>query len=365
MGPDFIVRGRVVGDLASLARDKGKPIVDSNQQPSVQVASDYSYGLLFKERSPVDVVGGEGRFEIKNLLPGKVSITAAKRTVTVELVDAVTDVTIDLAQRQPTPRMRQVILRFVGPDATLAPAGQLEVNIGDNAKIGAPINKRVSIEDGMVRLDAYADGYVSYAARNIVGYWFADGVVNVTPGDGPLEHDVEIVPAGAVRGRVLNADGSPASNGVHISTTIRYHYSPQHWTRTGINNVPVDVQGEFFLSPLPFSADNDYLIRASRGHEQAASLPVHVDEEHVSPEVELRFSPAVSASGTVVGADGKPRGGVEVKLLFKNGSAENAYSPGTQTDAQGRFTFEGLSTGIGEYWARIEDEKRQPRARRN
>ncbi|HWA97642.1 MAG TPA: carboxypeptidase-like regulatory domain-containing protein [Pirellulales bacterium] len=361
VGPDFIVRGRIMGDLASLRHDAGRPIVESNQQPSIQVASDFSYGLLFTNRSPVDVIDGEGRFELKNLLPGQLSVTAAKRTVTVNLETPVTELTIDLTGKPPVPQMRPVVLRFVGPDPTLAPTGQLEVNIGDHAKIGAPINKRVNIEDGAVRLDAYADGYVNYAARNIVGYWFADGMVTVTPGDGPLEQDVEIVPAGAVRGRVLNANGSPASNGVHVGTKIRYHFSPQRWTTTGINNVPVDVQGNFFLSPLPFGADGDYVIVASRGHEQAVSAPVRVDEQHISPQVEIRFSPTASASGVVVGTDGAPRGGVEVKLWFRNGIADTIYSPGTQTNAEGRFTFEGLSTGVGDYWATLDGASRPPR----
>ena len=107
--------------------------------------------------------------------------------------------------------------------------------------------------------------------RNIVGYWFADGVVHVTPGKEPLEHEVEIVPAGAVRRRVLNRDGTPAAVDVRVGTRVEFHYSPQRWTSFGINNVPVDLQGEFFLSPVPIGADKDLVICASRGHAERTS----------------------------------------------------------------------------------------------
>ncbi len=116
------------------------------------------------------------------------------------------------------------------------------------------------------------------------------------------------MPAGAVRGRVLNRDGTPAADDVRVGTRVEFHYSPQRWTSFGINNVPVDLQGEFFLSPVPIGADKDLVICASRGHENALSRPVRVDAENVSPVVELRFSLTQSASGLVVGPGGDPRG---------------------------------------------------------
>ena len=305
LGPDITVEGRITGDLSKLARDKGRPIVNFNQQPSVQVSPEGSYGLFFSGKANVEEVNGEGRFEITNLVPGKVAINAGKHTVEQELTSPRTEVVIDLDQPLPVPVMRHVQLRFVGPDAGFFPTGQLQFYIGDRTKVGEFINKRADIVNGVVDLDAYADGYVSYSARNIVGYWFADGVVDVTPGDGPLVHEVEIVPAGAVSGRVLNVDGSPALGDVRVGTRVEYHFSPQRLTTFGLGNETVGTAGDFFISPIPLAADNAIVIVASRGFEHAVSVPVRVDAEHVSPSVDLRFLSHAIGRGRSRGAGWK------------------------------------------------------------
>ena len=46
-----------------------------------------------------------------------------------------------------------------------------------------------------------------------------------------------------------------------------------------------------------------------------------------------------------------------MNLSFRHPDAGTLYSPGHRTDAMGRFTFEGLSTGVGEYWATIDRGK--------
>ncbi|HEY4312235.1 MAG TPA: M56 family metallopeptidase [Pirellulales bacterium] len=355
IGPDFAVRGRVTGDLSKLARDKETPCVDFNQQPSVQVSPDFSYGLLFSGKANVEVVDGEGRFEITNLVPGKVAITASQHTIEQEVNNPRTDVVINVDdQPQPVPIMRHVQLRFVGPDTGLFPVGQLQVIIGDRSKIGETINRRVDIENGIVDLDAYADGYVSYSARNIVGYWFADGMVDVTPGEGTLVHDVEVVPAGAVSGRVLNADGTPAVSDVRVGTHVKYRFSPQRWTSFGLGNETVGTAGDFFVSPIPLGAENAIVIVASRGWEHAVSMPVRVDAEHVSPSVELRFFPTQSAFGEVMGADGKPRANVPLRLSFRNPAGGTDYLMTWLSGGQGQFKFDDLSTGVDAYWVRIE-----------
>ncbi len=52
-----------------------------------------------------------------------------------------------------------------GPDAGLAPTGQVEVFIVDPSKVGETLTKRINIENGVVNVDAYVDGYVSFSAR--------------------------------------------------------------------------------------------------------------------------------------------------------------------------------------------------------
>ncbi|MES1213588.1 MAG: hypothetical protein ABUL64_03295, partial [Singulisphaera sp.] len=356
VGPDLRIRGRVIGDLAKLAREKDKPIIRYNQQPSVQTSPDMSYGLLFQGKATVEISDDGGHFEITGLIPGPVWVTAGQRIQEFKPTEPLTDVTIDLDAVESKPTMRRVVIRFVDPQEKLSPTGRVRLYVGSRERLGLGSEKRVDIHDGAVEVDSYAPGYVHYDVDNVVGYWFQSGAVDVQPGEGAVEHNVEILPAGAVRGRVLNVDGSPATDAL-ITSSGTLHWSPSNWSTFGTGHVPTNSAGEFFLSPLPFGTDKDWVIRASRGNENAISAPVHVDEEQISPSVELKFSPKASAAGVVLDKDGQPRGGVSIYLEFRHPDYTGGYRPGRESDRRGRFTFEGLSTGIGEYWATVQDEK--------
>ena len=91
-----------------------------NQQPSVQLTANGSYGLLYSGKVTVDEA--DGAFEIKNLLPGTVFINAGPRTVEIAVNEPRTGVTIDLDEPGATPVVRAHRLAFrrarrrAGPD---------------------------------------------------------------------------------------------------------------------------------------------------------------------------------------------------------------------------------------------------------
>ena len=158
-----------------------------------------------------------------------------------------------------------------------------------------------------------APGRVSYQSRSVIGYWFKDGDFEVPPGDGPLVVEVKAVPAGAIVGRVLDADGKPAvERGEHGGLdgreaagleTRRFHPVEQrHHRHRGA------------VLPRP-AADRGDVRRGRRARAQQAGEPAgparRVEGDR---QVELRMARPASAGGRVVGPDGKPLAGVEVTL---------------------------------------------------
>ncbi len=136
--------------------------------------------------------------------------------------------------------------------------------------------------------------------ENVIGYWFDDGNVDVPAGDEPLVHDVAVVAAGAIRGRLFNANGTPAvgtpgADNVHLVPQSVEQKRREGEKLIAVNDVPVDAAGEFFISPLPLG--RAYVVRASRGFENAVSQPLRVDAARPNPTIELKFAPARDLRG--------------------------------------------------------------------
>jgi hypothetical protein len=76
-----------------------------------------------------------------------------------------------------------------------------------------------------------------------------------------------------------------------------------------------------------------------------------VPKDFAADTLTLTLRPGVSLAGRVVGADGRPKGGVTVSLSFKR-KREDAWCGCTPagespaTDATGRFRFAGLVPGL-------------------
>jgi protocatechuate 3,4-dioxygenase beta subunit len=102
-------------------------------------------------------------------------------------------------------------------------------------------------------------------------------------------------------------------------------------------------EGRFALGTLP---EGRYVVRAElEGF--AAAMAVHRFPADAPPDVALR--PASTVSGQVLGLDGLPAAGVEVRIV---GSGLYPALTGT-TDAAGRFVLGGIPPGVYEVHARL------------
>jgi beta-lactamase regulating signal transducer with metallopeptidase domain len=353
VGPELSLTGEITGDLSKLRTVRGSPYVDSNQQYQIQ-HGDGSYGGMTSERADVEIADGVGRFQFRNLLPGEITLRVGGRTVRTEIRRPGEKISIDLDEKPEQPRTeeqpapaatRTVVLRFVPPDDGPPPTGTVFVS-------GAGQAERLELEHGRVELEVEAPGSVYYRPEDLVGYWFKAASVEVEASEGPAELEIPLVPAGAIYGQVLNPDGTPASAGISISA-VPVSKPPELEHEAGLDrhNVRVDVEGRFFVTPLPLGGT--WRVKAAREQNVQFSEIVDVSGAEPAPRVTVRMIEPVAIEGTVLDSGGQPapRIPVALELSYAPGRA-HSWSP-ELSDRYGRFRFE-VNPAAGEYHAEIK-----------
>lgn len=369
-GPLLTVSGVVLGPLGELNKFSKKPLVFFSQNISLSHCSTCFQGPAY-----IETVSGEQRFTASGLLPGKVSILAGKHYVQTT-VDAETprrEVTIDLTKPIPPPPRRPVVLRLTTPDGS-TPRGAIHVRTLPPVDAYSQADeKSVPIQNGVARVDAYVSSRgLFYSPRGLLGYWFESGQHSVESGKEPLEIVVPVMPAGAIAGQLLDADGKPISNRVNVRVGGRMkckHPDGTSSTRSGNfaanDDIQIDHRGRFLVNPLPLTGK--YVVSASRGHVTSCSSMIELTGTKPTVEVTLSLPRTTAAEGKVTSPDGKTLT-VPFELSFVSstkGFDGNSTSHGwsvDKTDKQGRFRFGDLGVGVGEYFLSFKPRRDfQPR----
>ena len=361
LGPELTISGTIRGDLVRLTKEGGKPVIGWGESVSFP-GHNFSSGI--GGTTPVEPVKGGGKFTIRGLLPGEVTIHAGDILLgaKVELAKPHQEVTIDLTKPAPPYPKRPVVLRFATPDGTVPPEGTIQIRLakdGENYTYGDTL---VSLQKGVAQFDAYAPGGLSYEPKGLVGYWFETVWTRVEPGKGPQTITVPVLPAGAVAGQVLGADGKPASENVTISATGELKIP--HGTRSGGfggDGIKPDASGRFFLGPLPLGGT--YVVKAQRRHTVQIVPPPLLDAAHPTRKLTLRLPPTTAAEGVVLDPEGQPIARLAVTLEFLSDGDSPAtrhscgWNDGLKTDHEGRFRISDLGVGVGKYSLGIEPNR--------
>ena len=359
LGPELVVRGRVIGSLDGLQQvNKDRCMYCSYQD----VFDNNSYGN--RDWIPVKVVDGVARFQFTNRVAAEIAMDAGTRTsFRRNITDPVDDWVIDLtsntaAAASASVVKRTVIYRFQHPSG-VAPQGTVEVEIPDSLEPGhmTAHMAELVITNGEVRAEILVGGQVTIKPKRTVGYWFKDadfmGTI-VTNGAGPLIVDIPVVPAGAIYARVKNADGTPAG-GLFFSVE-ELKRSPQRDAGSPLtdnqDNNDNDAPRRWVSGPLPL--DGKYQILAWRKNEFCASAPVRLTESQPDAEVTMQFPPTQSFTGEVTDAAGQPVRGSAVGVEFRIGTHSFGLT-GVTTDDQGHFEVAGITPGLGTYSVNVSE----------
>jgi hypothetical protein len=350
MGPNLVVSGTILGDLNNLAKENGKSTIQYGQDISFP---DHYSSNCDGGNVPVAVKDGKGEFAVQGLLPGEVTITAGEHVVRIALTPSQPSqqVTIDLTKPVVKLQLRKVIMRFATPDGAVPPEGTIRVAALENERDQACHSKIVSLKNGEARFEAYAPGPLSYEPEAFLGYWFENvHIPRIEPSKEPLEITVPVIPAGAVAGQVLNADGTPATENVSISVDGKFA-SPKS-TRTGgfgQCNITADALGKFFVSPLPLGGK--YTVKAQRRHNVQLSSAIRPDAAHPTVNVTIQLPPTDAVEGRVLDPEGHPMARLAFGLSFSppKGGGDCSWIGDLATDCEGRFRIDDLSVGFGHY----------------
>ncbi len=338
VGPPLTINGTIKagGDGG------GKSSMPATVGVSSLVPAELEDDQVFPVSSLISV-DRQGHFTATKLLPCETAIDVAGRTVKVNLDRPQSNVTIDLSRPASQEPMRRVVLHVATPDGGVPSSGSLYVSA---PLLNDPV---VPLDKGRAVFDAPVSARVSYSLRSMVGYWFKGGDAEIVPGDGEQVIDIPAVPAGAIAGQVVDADGKPVTGGVDISCATVEAVPGLQPEMTSRNNLHVDAWGRFFVSPLPLGGA--YAVIAARGHSPQVSPAVRLDGSKPTERITIKLARIAAAEVRVVGPDGRPLAGVPLELELVHPIARSRWSPATRTDGDGRLRFDDLSPELDGYRA--------------
>jgi len=364
LGPEQIVQGHLKGSLdKTLKTRRGHRLdfwrTETYREPNN--GGENSTGeSMFAKLNPEP---GGASFRFTNRLSGDVSVNIDGRSFRRTINGSVDDWIIDLTTNTPAElmaknvRRRAVTFRFHDA-AGASPKGNVRVTIPDDPGHAHIIEP--ALTNGEVTVTAAVGGNLDVSPGHAIGFWFRQNYpgTTVTAGDGPQIVDIPVIPAGAIYASAKNSDGTPAGGLFYKVDELkrsplrdRQDYgqldegdgfndnSPRHW-----------VSG-----PLPLGGT--YQVTAWRGNAFCISQPIKLTEAIPDAEAELQFPPGQTFTGIVTDDQGNPLPAAPIDVGFTDGNNHSfgLTSPGRQltTDAQGRFQIEGMTPGVGTYYAQF------------
>ncbi len=327
---------------------------------------NYSHGKGDRfEAAPVD---GVARFHIGPLWKGEVFITVGgsqsdRKTGPVKLtwnevraLDHSLKFDLDEAQTsalaaQSPAETRQLAIELKAPHGQPAPAGKLIIEYIKNGLDASGTrtleHDTVPIRDGHAEFEVAVPNRVEVKPGGVIGYWFRPlSGIEVSNAPAPLRVTIDAVPAGAIYGRVEEADGQPAT-GIMISVVCQDRPPA---LEGGLFSVDVknstsstDPANRFNAAPLPL--DGVYRICAYRDSTYVFSEPLQLDATNPVREVTMTIPKGQTLRGQVLGPDGQPRAGQELRLDIE--LPGHGFSPqATWTGSHGQFHFEHFNPDV-------------------
>jgi uncharacterized GH25 family protein len=285
--------------------------------------------------------GPDGRFELRDLPPGRYELTARRQgyaplTVpglrvppgsgSTDLGTVILRAGVAVEGRVVDPQGRPV------PEAEVrvAPAGGLPAAPGPGDEPSPPV---LTGPDGSFRIEDRRPGETVDLGVRRPGYAPASAPGLRIPREQPVR--IVLQPTATVEGSTVETGGAPVPGALVLILPS----NPVHPTRQARS----DENGLFRIEDV---TPGSFEIRATApGRQEArlANLEVRAGQE--LQDVEIVLAPGAVLAGRILSPTGQPVSGAEVSLL-PEGSASPLLSAGaTLSDEQGRYRLERLSPG--------------------
>lgn len=186
-------------------------------------------------------------------------------------------------------------------------------------------------DQGRFTLDGLGKGsYLLFASGG------ADGEGMSPAGSPSMGATIKLKGTGKLKGRVLNADGTPAT----VATVRPYTNGPFQYVYSMIHKVE-DEEGRFELD----LGEGQYDLRVQTPNGALAirtQVPVKVGND---TEVEIQLPPSGKVTGVVTDEDGNHIEGAEVYLRMGGFPPTKSREHYARTDAEGAFEITGFTPG--------------------
>ena len=358
MGLKLEVRGMIVGPVDELDRNRRGPYVTIFQTPEFRLDRRHSSSLY--EKVPVHIENGVASFKYSNLMPGEVLVQAARHRAKTSVgpETPIAKLRIDLSEPMPVERTyrRRVVLRFVRDRQTVLLEGTVRV-LGHAAGNGRElIATTIPVSDGQLAIDVPVPGRVQCDPANIAGWYFERVSEEVARGEEPLQIDVPVIPAGAVKGRVTFPPGQASDKQPLVSVLARWEDKTRKFsTRQDSIWARIDGQGRFFITPVPLGAKCS--VKLSVGHNIQVSELFTLDAVRPVRAVDLRLPKPMSAEVRLTDPEGHPVPELPIKLHWEqSGASGNVWELG-RTDGEGRVIADAVNAEVPRYHVEIKSRR--------
>ncbi|MCG8653850.1 MAG: carboxypeptidase-like regulatory domain-containing protein, partial [Pirellulales bacterium] len=334
--PPLKISGQLKGDLSKLRQRSGRRIL-SYRNLLKTPGGNYDAGFDC-------VVDDQGRFEISQLLAGRVRVMAADQTIEWTVTQSKQDVVIDLDKPVPVVNEDYRPLRIrLNPLAGQPIRGKIQLSW--RLPTPPPSGPRFHYENvqakEVVSWQAPAGSDVWFRGSELVGSFAKPRSLGTVPeGKEPYELSVDLEPAGLVTGTVTEKDGTAVSAYRMDVDRIngRNHSFEIHGVNVG------HPEGRFALGPLPQGElfYQAYVQQKGTWRVGKGALFKASPEQSVYHH-SIVLPPPVYLTGRIVDSFGQPAAGVPLSLTWSFETTTRSVGARQKTDGKGRFRV-GIST---------------------
>jgi beta-lactamase regulating signal transducer with metallopeptidase domain len=267
----------------------------------------------------------EGRFELKDLVQGKVQLFLPDGTQTIIVDGSRSDLSFEVSKVVDSPaggpgtklvsKKREVILRLAGATVDAPARGFLYVSWQTPTESQ---NGPLPIMNNEVRMQVPLQTNVTFWDRDIVGYQVSVDrkPITIVKGDGPQVINIPAQLAGGVHGTVVRADGTAATNADVVAFAVELPKGAEK--NRDINPDGRPHKASFFRT-LPFGGKYVMLARENLNGSMswAVSDPFVINDQNSIQELKLQMQPGRRLAVRVLGSDGKPVPDVPVQLQIR------------------------------------------------
>ncbi|CAN5399444.1 hypothetical protein BH09VER1_BH09VER1_08890 [soil metagenome] len=279
----------------------------------------------------LNVVGGEAQATLTGLMPKTLEFFILKQQIPGPLLtQEVTEFAIDYDKVKPHDLVHIIVKTKVGPRQA-PPKGALWMNWALTKEAGTWDGRSVPIHDGIAEFDLPRNSWFHLGNSELLG-GKVDENVRYQAQENPSKFEVPVSPAGIIRAKVLEPDGSMAND---IFIMAQEPSNPKKpWISIKDFATARDAREWYISDPIELHS-KQYQVVATSGLRYAVSPPFKISASNPIQDVVLTLPSPRPVTLSVVDPDGRPLGGVTLQFFMDVPPLENITGRSVTTDAHG------------------------------